>query len=92
MSKLPVDFLSKLLELEKALLDKHPSMPILLREVHTALREQPENVTLMSEEEISIIIEGLGVQTKTEFAKSALSPSGRKSSVSKIKSLGENAF
>lgn len=82
----------KVQQLSALILDKHPRMPTLLREIHTALLAQPENVTLMSEEEIQIIVSGLKVQTGVEFATAAISSSGKKSAVSKIKALGADAF
>ena len=82
----------KVAELSGLLLSKHPKMPVLLREIHTALRAQPENVTLLSEEEISVIVNGLKIQTGVEFAQSATKGSGAKSAVAKIKSLGADAF
>lgn len=82
----------KVAELSTLLLSKHPKMPVLLREIHTALRAQPENVTLLSEEEISVIVNGLKIQTGVEFAQAATKGSGAKSAVAKIKSLGADAF
>ena len=82
----------KVADLSQQLLSKHPRMPILLREIHTALRAQPENVTLLSEEEIGVIISGLKIQTQTEFAAAALKPTGTKAAVNKIKNLGADAF
>ena len=82
----------KVLQLQSLILERHPKMPVLLREIHTALKLQPENVTLMSEEEINIIVEGLKVQTGVEFAASAIKSASSKSTISKIKSLGVDAF
>ena len=84
----------KVLALQQSILDKHPRMPVLLREIHTALLAQPENVTLMSEEEISILVSGLKVQTGTEFASSMVkgSTAVSKSMTSKIKNLGIGAL
>jgi hypothetical protein len=82
----------KVAELSTLLLSKHPKMPGLLREIHTTLRAQPENVTLLSEEEIAVIVNGLKVQTGVEFAASVTKGSGQKSAVAKIKSLGADAF
>lgn len=67
-SKLPVSLLQSVTSLEEALLDRHPRMPGLLSEVYKALKAQPENVTLMNEEEIHVIVECLKVQTGVEFA------------------------
>lgn len=83
---------SKIAELQTAILDRHPRMPILLREIHTVLRAQPENVTLLSEEEIAQIVSGLKVQTGVEFAASATKSSTNKSISKKIANLGVDAF
>ena len=82
----------KCVELSTLLLAKHPRMPVLLREIHTALRAQPENVTLLSEDDIRIVVQGLKVQTGVEFAASATKGAGQKSAVKKIQSLGADAF
>lgn len=57
----------KVADLEAKLLAQDPMMPILLREIHNVLKEDPENVTLLSEEEIGIIISGLKKHTQTEI-------------------------
>lgn len=85
---------TKVLELETALKERHPRMPNLLQEIYVALRAQPENVTLLSPEEVAIIVSGLSAQTQTEFAASVVSS---KTSVSKsinarIKAGGADAF
>ena len=80
-----LDFLSKMGELESALLSAHPSMPVLLREIHNHLKEDPEIVTLLSENAIGIIVNGLKVQTKTELSGStakALEKKGKKVALS----------
>lgn len=91
-SRLGFELQEKVAALQQSLLDRHPRMPVLLREIHTVLRAQPENVTLMSEEEIAVIVDGLKIQTGVEFAASALTPAGKKSTSSKIKQLGLGAF
>lgn len=83
---------SKVAELEQTILSRHPRMPQLLQEIWKALRDQPENVTLLSEEEIRVIVNGLKVQTGVEFAATAVKGTGAKSAVSKIKQLGIDAF
>jgi hypothetical protein len=82
----------KVADLQEALLSRHPRMPGLLREIHTALRAQPENVTLMTEEQIQIVVAGLMKQTGVEFAAAATKGSGAKSATAKIKQLGADAF
>lgn len=78
--------------LQQSILDRHPQMPTLLREIHTALRAQPENVTLMSEEDIAVITSGLKIQTQTEFAQTALSKAKAPSALKRIKEQGADAF
>jgi len=79
-------------QLSQLILDKHPKMPTLLREIHTTLRQYPEQVTLLTEEEISVIVSGLAVQTNTAFVEKATKPAAAKSLTAKIKSLGADAF
>lgn len=87
-----LDLKEKVTELESLILQRHPKMPMLLREIHTALRAQPENVTLMSEEEIAIIVSGLSVQTSVEFAKEAVKPAGKNAKLKEIAKLGLDAI
>lgn len=57
----------KVATLQSQLLTAHPQMPILLRTIHTQLAQDPELVTVLTEEEIGIIVRGLGIQMKTEI-------------------------
>ena len=82
-SKLGYELQEKLANLEGMLLEKHPAMPTLLREIHTALRKQPENVILMSEEELHIIVNGLQKQTGVELT--ALAAKGSKTAAGKAR-------
>lgn len=84
----------KVQELSALLLDRHPKMPTLLREIHGTLSKYPEQVTLMSEDDIRIVVEGLKVQTGVEFAAAATtkSTSAVKSLKGKIDKLGADAF
>jgi len=78
--------------LQNAILHKHPTMPTLLREIHTALRKQPENVILLSETEIATIVTGLQHQTNTFLAESVSKSSKSTSKVASVKKLGADAF
>jgi hypothetical protein len=82
----------KVAELSAALLARHPTMPQLLREIHTTLSKYPEQVTLMSEEDIHVVVEGLKVQTGVEFAATVTKPSAAKSLAAKVAKLGADAF
>lgn len=79
-------------QLANLILDKHPKMPTLLREIHTTIRQYPEQVTLLDEEEIAVIVSGLAVQTNTAFVEKATKPAAAKSLTAKIKALGADAF
>ena len=70
--------------LKAALLAAHPTMPILLRDIHKTLKADPEVVTLLTEEEIGVIVNGLSSQTQTTIATSLASGKKGKS----IKSIG----
>lgn len=55
-------------QLQDALLVTHPEMPILLRKIHTKLKADPAIVTLLSEDEIATVINGLKVQTNVQLS------------------------
>lgn len=84
----------KLAALQNAVLARHPTMPTLLQEIHRTLKAQPENVTLMSEDEIAIVVSGLMQQTNTVMVRAAVSPSKAASASvkNKIAQLGLDAI
>lgn len=71
---------AKLSELREQLLANHPQMPLLLRDIHRVTKEDPSTVTLLAEEDILAIVNGLERQTNTYIAQSmtAKSPSKTK--------------
>jgi len=71
-------------DLSDKLLSQHPEMPHLLRKIHQTLKANPEVVTLLSEEQIGVIVNGLSKQTQTTIATSLATGKKGKS----IKSLG----
>lgn len=73
----------KLAQLEEALLAGTPNMPTLLRDIHRKLKQDPDTVTLLSEEECSILVRGLKKQTSTEIATTAIKK-GTKKAISKL--------
>lgn len=77
-----LEFLSKLNSLQDAMLKQHPTMPVLLMQIHKQLMVDPELVTVLNEEAIGLIVRGLQQQTKTELVqvtlKSAASSSKKK--------------
>ena len=62
----------KILALDSALESQHPTMPSLLQEIWKALKANPDCVTLLTEEEIGVIVNGLKRQTATTIATAAL--------------------
>ena len=74
----------KILSLQSALSLQHPTYPVLLREIHQTLKSYPEQVTLLDDEQIGVIVNGLKLQTRTEIATVAIKNSKTKS----LKSIG----
>lgn len=82
----------KVAELEQALLGKHPRMPALLQEIYLNLRANPNNVTLLAEEDIKIIVNGLEKQTMTELVAVVTKPKSSSSIKKKLETLGDDAI
>ena len=80
---------SKIASLKEAILTSHPQLPIQLREIHKNLKEDPAIVTLLSEDEICVIVNGLERQTNT-FIAASMSPAktsaAAKKALSKVSS------
>lgn len=68
----PEELTMKIAELQDCIISAHPRMPLLLKDIHTALKTDPENVTLLTEEQIEIIVSGLEKQTQTEITAATL--------------------
>lgn len=68
----------KLARLESALQASTPGIATLLRDIHSTLKKDPDVVTLLSEEECNILVQGLKKQTATEIATSALKGTKKK--------------
>lgn len=69
----------KLAFLDSQLKASTPNISTLLREIHVVLKNDPDVVTLLTEEECSILVRGLKKQTNTEIATSALKSGAKKS-------------
>jgi hypothetical protein len=69
----------KISELQLAVQSSLPNMPTLLREIHGNLKQDTEIVTLLTPQEVSIIVSGLSKQTQTTITTSILSGSKGKS-------------
>jgi len=70
---------NSLLEMEEELNSLTPNLPNLLRTIHTQLKKDPEIVTILSEEECSILVRGLKEHTKIELATKAMKSKPRTS-------------
>ena len=71
-SQLSTDLQMRIASLESAILATHPTLPVILREIHKQLRDDPAVVTLMTPEEIRVVVSGLKVQTKVEITQAAV--------------------
>ena len=92
MTTVAFELQEKLASLESLIKEKHPRMPTLLQEIHAALKAQPENVTLLPEEEIAILVKGLQHQTGTFLAETAVKKKSSSGIQAKIRDLGDDAF
>lgn len=68
----------KLASLEASLLANMPNMPTLLRDIHRTLKNDPDTVTLLTDEECSILVRGLKKQTDTELATAVIKKKPKK--------------
>ena len=73
----------KIQELYEAVQSTLPNMPTLLRDIHSNLKQDPDLVTLLSPEEVSIIVSGLSKQTQTTITAQVLT-GGKGKSLKKI--------
>lgn len=85
--KLPVELENKILALQEQVIARAPGMPTLLQEIWIALKKQPENVTLLTEENIQIIVSGLEVQTNNKLVE-VLTKNRGAAAGKKLKALG----
>lgn len=81
----------KVVSLQNAILEMHPQLPILLRTIHTQLMNDPEMVTVLSEEDIGIIVSGLSRQTKTEITTTPAKKESATSIINKALKAGKGS-
>lgn len=82
---------NKIQELQERLVTAHPTMPVLLQEIHNLLKQQPDNVTLLSDEQINVIVSGLLRSTNTVLAAKTIAKRATKK-VSQALSLSDLGF
>lgn len=63
----------KLDELQAAIAANTPDMPSLLQMIHRNLMQDPEQVTLLTSEQVAVIVNGLKKQTQTEIVTAVVS-------------------
>ncbi len=80
----------KVMQLDVLIKAAHPVMPVMLKQIHDQLSKDPEQVTLLSEEEIGIIVSGLKRKMNTDITTTP----AKKESVAKLKAknLNEDMF
>lgn len=71
-SPIPQELQMKIAELQDAILTVHPRLPILLKDIHKMLKDDPAVVTVLGEDEIATIVTGLKRQTATEITQATL--------------------
>ncbi len=74
----------KIASLQAELLAVTPRLPTLLREIHSTIKADPDQITLLSEDEICTIVCGLKKQTNTHIVNIAVASKSKKS----LKSIG----
>lgn len=68
----PIELSMAIAELRDTITNAHPKMATLLRDIHTLLKSDPDLVTVLTEEEISVIVSGLEKHTLVEITTAAL--------------------
>ena len=91
-SQLNLEIQTKLESLSQALLESNPTLPTLLKDIHRTLKGQPEQVTLMSESELHLVVQGLIKQTNSNLAAATMKPSKAKKESLKNVTLDDLGF
>lgn len=72
-------------QLQQALVSANPGMPTMLRTIHSALRNDPDTVTLLTDDEVGILVAGLMKQSNATIAAGAVK---KKSTSAALKNIG----
>ena len=75
---------TKISELQQAIISDHPRLPYLLEDIRKNLQQDPANVTLLSEEEISKLVLGLCTTTNIQLTPTKATPKKMKLDVSTL--------
>lgn len=68
----------KLQLLATQLAEQVPNIATTLRDIHQTIKKDPDVATILTEEEVSILVTGLKQQTKTEIATAAAKTKSKK--------------
>jgi len=74
----------KLAQLEDMLTNEVPNISVLLRDIHRTLKQDPDVVTILSEQECSILVRGLKKQTNTNISTGAVKKAKTGKAMSKM--------
>ena len=69
----------KVLNLQNQILANDPTLPVLLRTIHQQLKADPAMVTILSDEEVGIVVTGLMKHTKVEITAAVVGAAKKKS-------------
>lgn len=69
----------KLLSLQEAIATANPRMPVLLQEIHRAVKNDPACVTVLSEDELAILVLGLKTHTAVSIVTTAPKAAAKRS-------------
>ena len=58
----------KLASLQTMLTDNLPNISTVLRDIHSTLKKDPDVVTILTDEEVAILVNGLDKQTQANLA------------------------
>lgn len=72
---------NNILDLEQKLLAKHPEIPKLLATIHRQLKTDPEVVTILTPEQIKIVVSGLQHHTKVQLIAKVMGDGTKKKSL-----------
>lgn len=87
-----IELSSKISELQEMLLADNPRMPVLLREIHTVIKQNPEQVTLLDEASIATVVQGLEKFTGTMIVSASAAKATAKGSSKGLKNLTVDDF
>lgn len=77
-SKIDFRIQEKLIELQNHFDDNHPEMRTALKAIHVIINKDPEQATLLTDEELSVIVRAQASISKTEISTKQLKKAPKK--------------